>query len=265
MCRQRSRQHSRATSFERGLQQPPLQLAAPGPDHLLPLPVVEVPRLLSGPGGQACELLRRGGEPRRHFPSSGASLPSSRTCLIVTENLTATSRCLPGMISAHHPGHGPLTRGTRGRMPSRPFPARTTDTTLTSNNHCGHCRKHPETPGLSQYKRFIKEISRYSYLSKRRTPPPSGVPRCVANASIRFSDYSGAPRAACVSFLLHGRRAGMRVLYGAAAAVDVGKDVIAVAVRLPGDGPDGRATRSAPSRRFTGCCGRRAGGWIRWG
>ena len=54
-------------------------------------------------------------------------------------------------------------------MPSRPFPARTTDTTLTSNNHCGHCRKHPETPGLYQYKRFIKEISRYSYLSKRRT------------------------------------------------------------------------------------------------
>ena len=54
-------------------------------------------------------------------------------------------------------------------MPSRPFPARTTDTTLTSNNHCGHCRKHPETPGLSQYKRFIIEISRYSYLSKRRT------------------------------------------------------------------------------------------------
>ena len=78
------------------------------------------------------------------------------------------------MIPAHHPGHGPLTRGTRGRMPSRPFPARTTDTTLTSNNHCGHYRKHPETPGLSQYKRFIKEISRYSYLSKRRTLGRSG-------------------------------------------------------------------------------------------
>ncbi len=42
-------------------------------------------------------------------------------------------------------------------MPSRPFPARTIVTSLTSNNHCGHCRKHPETPGLSQYKRFIKK------------------------------------------------------------------------------------------------------------
>ena len=34
----------------------------------------------------------------------------------------------------------------------------------------------------------------------------------------------------------------MQVLYERCAAVDVGKDVIAVAVRLPGDGPDGRAT-----------------------
>lgn len=42
-------------------------------------------------------------------------------------------------------------------MPSRSFPARTIVTPLTSNNHCGHCRKHPETPGLSQYKRFIKK------------------------------------------------------------------------------------------------------------
>jgi hypothetical protein len=42
-------------------------------------------------------------------------------------------------------------------MPSRPFPARATVTPLTSNNHCGHCRKHPETPGLSQYKPFIKK------------------------------------------------------------------------------------------------------------
>jgi hypothetical protein len=33
--------------------------------------------------------------------------------------------------------------------------------------------------------------------------------------------------------------AGVRVIYERCAAVDVGKDVIAVAVRLPGDGPDG--------------------------
>ncbi len=34
----------------------------------------------------------------------------------------------------------------------------------------------------------------------------------------------------------------MQVLYQRCAAIDVGKDVIAVAVRLPGDGPDGRTT-----------------------
>ena len=37
----------------------------------------------------------------------------------------------------------------------------------------------------------------------------------------------------------------MQVLYERCAAVDVGKDVIAVAVRLPGDGPDGRVTHQA--------------------
>ena len=90
-------------------------------------------------------------------PSSGTSLPSSRTCLIVTENLTATaaSTCLPGMIPAHHPGPGPAepAAGCQARL----FPTRTIVTLLTSNNHRGHCRKHPETPGLSQYKRFIKK------------------------------------------------------------------------------------------------------------
>jgi transposase len=39
----------------------------------------------------------------------------------------------------------------------------------------------------------------------------------------------------------------MQVVYQRCAAVDVGKDVIAVAVRLPGDGPDGRfRCRSTP-------------------
>lgn len=57
----------------------------------------------------------------------------------------------------------------------------------------------------------------------------------------------------------------MRVLYERCAAVDVGKDVIAVAVRLPGDGPDGRATLKRTFKTFYGCCGRRPGGWIRWG
>jgi transposase len=47
-------------------------------------------------------------------------------------------------------------------------------------------------------------------------------------------------------------QAGMQVLYERCAAVDVGKDVIAVAVRLPGDGPDGRATVKRTFKTFYG-------------
>ena len=76
---------------ERGLQQPPLQLAALGPDHLLPLPVIEVPRLLRGPGRQPANCSAGAASAAASSPSSGTSLPSSRTCLIVTENLTVTA------------------------------------------------------------------------------------------------------------------------------------------------------------------------------
>jgi len=44
----------------------------------------------------------------------------------------------------------------------------------------------------------------------------------------------------------------MQVLYERCAAVDVGKDVIAVAVRLPGDGPDGRQIIKRTFRTFYG-------------
>jgi transposase len=44
----------------------------------------------------------------------------------------------------------------------------------------------------------------------------------------------------------------MQVLYQRCAAVDVGKDVIAVAVRLPGDGPDGRQTVKRTFKTFYG-------------
>jgi transposase len=44
----------------------------------------------------------------------------------------------------------------------------------------------------------------------------------------------------------------MRVLYERCAAVDVGKDVIAVAVRKPGDGPDGRVTVKRMYKTFYG-------------
>jgi len=44
----------------------------------------------------------------------------------------------------------------------------------------------------------------------------------------------------------------MQVLYQRCAAVDVGKDVIAVAVRLPGDGPDGRQIIKRTFKTFFG-------------
>lgn len=53
----------------------------------------------------------------------------------------------------------------------------------------------------------------------------------------------------------------MQVLYERCAAVDVGKDVIAVAVRLPGDGPDGRQITKRTFRTFYGVL-REAARWL---
>ena len=53
----------------------------------------------------------------------------------------------------------------------------------------------------------------------------------------------------------------MQVLYERCAAVDVGKDVIAVAVRLPGDGPDGRAMIKRTFKTFYGVL-REAARWL---
>jgi transposase len=53
----------------------------------------------------------------------------------------------------------------------------------------------------------------------------------------------------------------MQVLYERCAAVDVGKDVIAVAVRLPGDGPDGRAMHKRTFSTFYGVL-REAARWL---
>jgi transposase len=53
----------------------------------------------------------------------------------------------------------------------------------------------------------------------------------------------------------------MQVLYERCAAVDVGKDVIAVAVRLPGDGPDGRQTVKRKFKTFYGVL-REAARWL---
>jgi integrase len=53
----------------------------------------------------------------------------------------------------------------------------------------------------------------------------------------------------------------MQVLYERCAGVDVGKDVIAVAVRLPGDGPGGRVTVKRTFRTFYGVL-REAARWL---
>jgi transposase len=53
----------------------------------------------------------------------------------------------------------------------------------------------------------------------------------------------------------------MQVLYERCAAVDVGKDVIAVAVRLPGDGPGGRTTDKRTFKTFYGVL-REAARWL---
>jgi len=53
----------------------------------------------------------------------------------------------------------------------------------------------------------------------------------------------------------------MQVLYERCAAVDAGKDVIAVAVRLPGDGPDGRQMIKRTFKTFYGVL-REAARWL---
>ncbi len=53
----------------------------------------------------------------------------------------------------------------------------------------------------------------------------------------------------------------MQVLYERCAAVDVGKDVIAVAVRLPGDGPDGRQMIKRTFKTYYGVL-REAARWL---
>ena len=53
----------------------------------------------------------------------------------------------------------------------------------------------------------------------------------------------------------------MQILYERCAAVDVGKDVIAVAVLLPGSGPDGRAMMKRTFKTFYGVL-REAARWL---
>ena len=128
-----------AVDVERGLQQPPLQLAPLLPDHLLPLPVIAEPGLVRRPGRQPGELLRRGGERRRQLPVQrglAPVLPDLPHRHREPHRHRRASRCLPGMIPAQHPGNGPGTRGTSDGTPSRPRPGRgTAAIPLTSMNY----------------------------------------------------------------------------------------------------------------------------------
>src|ERR1700750_1574210 len=63
-------------------------------------------------------------------------------------------------------------------------------------------------------------------------------------------------RACQVRFTRKG--SGMHVVYERCAAIDVGKDEIAVAVRMPGDGPEGRVTVKRTFRTFYGVMGEAA-------
>jgi Transposase len=44
----------------------------------------------------------------------------------------------------------------------------------------------------------------------------------------------------------------MQILYQRCAAIDIGKDIVAVAVRVPGEGPDGRKTIKRTFKTFYG-------------
>src|SRR5262249_25738476 len=83
-----------------------------------------------------------------------------------------------------------------------------------------------------------------------------GCPPVASRTRVSVSQLtSGAPRAACAPLppvKRAGRLAGMQISYERCAAVDVGKDVIAVAVRMPGDGPDGRRAVKRTFKTFYG-------------
>ena len=123
---------------ERGLQQPPLQLPALVPDHLLPVPVIEIAGLVCRPGRQAGELLRRGGQCRRQLPVQrglAPVLPDLPHRHREPDRHRRTSRRLQGMIPAQHPGNGPRTRRTSNEKPSCAPSGHTTAIRMTSMNH----------------------------------------------------------------------------------------------------------------------------------
>jgi hypothetical protein len=74
------------------------------------------------------------------------------------------------MISGHHPGNGPGTRGPVSAGPSRIRPWQPADALPTSADHSRQRQKYPELPGHSEYRGIQSCISTRSYLLKRCTP-----------------------------------------------------------------------------------------------
>jgi hypothetical protein len=81
-------------------------------------------------------------------------------------------------------------------------------------------------------------------------PALSGVPRLRREREYQSLSYHGTLRAACVPGSVHPEGVGHACLYERCAAIDVGKDEIAVAARMPGDGPGGRVTIKRAFKAF---------------
>jgi hypothetical protein len=66
--------------------------------------------------------------------------------------------------------------------------------------------------------------------------------------------FGGSHRSAVllVATLSREGAGGMQILYDRCAGIDIGKDIIAVAVRVPGEGPDGRKTIKRTFKTFYG-------------
>jgi hypothetical protein len=86
-------------------------------------------------------------------------------------------------------------------------------------------------------------------------------PGCAASAGISLLFFQGLCGRHARRFALFREGKVMQVIYERCAAVDVGKDVIAVAVRKPGDGPDGRVTVKRQYKTFYGVL-REAARWL---
>ena len=86
--------------------------------------------------------------------------------------------------------------------------------------------------------------------------PPTGVPRLLLRARVPVSEFmfGGSHRSAVllVATLSREGAGGMQILYDRCAGIDIGKDIIAVAVRVPGEGPDGRTTIKRTFKTFYG-------------